>query len=502
MSSLVLARRKPLALPDLLRGPAAAGLLLLLLFAVVWLWHLDSVALSPPADNIEQLTWMRSLEWGYYKHPPAPTWMMWAFAQLAGWSAWSSYLLGALCTLVSVAFYGLLLREIQGPRFALVAVLAVLGITFYNGRLNYFNHNVALMLWTSASAWLWWRILTAPRLRWWLALGVVAGLGMLSKYQYALVVAGGMWLYVQHGLWRSPAHRRGLLWCVALATLVCLPHAVWLLGAKRGPFSYAVQSSLGAGLGASQRLAWSAQWLADGLFNRCLPAILLLLPVWWMQRRPRVPQSAGVTGQVTSRRGRSLLYVWGFLPPLLMAAMGVLWGVDLQLQWGTAFALWTVPAGMLALGMREKPLGTGRVMAVAGGVFLLLQGALLWQSYDTSAFGRHRPVASHWREFPSREFALAVAGPARLALGGPIDIVSGPPAVSGAVALLLEERPRVLIGHDAGISPWIRPDELERKGVLELWPPGDAPPDVVRVFNGWGWRVMGPRLAGPDEEAL
>ncbi|NMM79160.1 hypothetical protein B2J89_21205, partial [Acidovorax sp. SRB_24] len=46
------------------------------LFGVLWLWHLSSVALSPPADNIEQLSWMRSLQWGYYKHPPLPTWML------------------------------------------------------------------------------------------------------------------------------------------------------------------------------------------------------------------------------------------------------------------------------------------------------------------------------------------------------------------------------------------------------------------------------------------
>ncbi|NMM79153.1 hypothetical protein B2J89_21170, partial [Acidovorax sp. SRB_24] len=57
-------------------SPAAWTWLVLLLFAGVWLWHLSSVALSPPADNIEQLTWMRSLQWGYYKHPPLPTWML------------------------------------------------------------------------------------------------------------------------------------------------------------------------------------------------------------------------------------------------------------------------------------------------------------------------------------------------------------------------------------------------------------------------------------------
>ena len=28
---------------------------------------------APPWDNIEQLVWSQSLQWGYYKHPPLPT---------------------------------------------------------------------------------------------------------------------------------------------------------------------------------------------------------------------------------------------------------------------------------------------------------------------------------------------------------------------------------------------------------------------------------------------
>ena len=45
----------------------------LLVFALCWLLLLDRGALAPPTDNIEQLTWVRSLEWGYYKHPPLAT---------------------------------------------------------------------------------------------------------------------------------------------------------------------------------------------------------------------------------------------------------------------------------------------------------------------------------------------------------------------------------------------------------------------------------------------
>ena len=44
-------------------------------FALAWLWLSNRIVLAPPTDNIEQLIWVRSLEWGYYKHPPLPTWM-------------------------------------------------------------------------------------------------------------------------------------------------------------------------------------------------------------------------------------------------------------------------------------------------------------------------------------------------------------------------------------------------------------------------------------------
>lgn len=84
-----------------LQGCLLAGLLGL--FAAFWLTHLDEAWLVPPMDNIEQLIWVLSLEWGYYKHPPLPTWLIWLPVQFFGVSAAVSYLMGALVTLTSLA---------------------------------------------------------------------------------------------------------------------------------------------------------------------------------------------------------------------------------------------------------------------------------------------------------------------------------------------------------------------------------------------------------------
>ena len=109
-----------------------------------------------------------------------------------------------------------------------------------------------------------------------------------------------------------------------------------------------------------------------------------------------------------------------------------------------------------------------------------------------AGLGSHAPRPAHWRQFPSQALAAAVAGPAEQALGRPISIISGPGIVSGAVALWLPSRPRVLIDGDLAISPWISTADLQRDGVLEMWPPGKGPADVQRVLGGWGWRVIKP----------
>ena len=50
--------------------------ILMVLFGLAWIGHLSSVALTAPMDNVEQWVWSQSLQWGYHKHPPLPTWLL------------------------------------------------------------------------------------------------------------------------------------------------------------------------------------------------------------------------------------------------------------------------------------------------------------------------------------------------------------------------------------------------------------------------------------------
>lgn len=258
---------------------------LMALFGLLWVWQQNSVALTPPIDNIEQWVWSHALQWGYHKHPPLPTWLLYVPQMLTGPTAWTSQVLGALCTLISVGIFANLIRQIWGKPLAGMALLAALCITFYNGRLNYYNHNILLLLFVALSAQCWWMILQNGQRRWWIGLGLCAGLGMLSKYQYLLVVVPSAYFLWHIKPWRKPQQLQGLMWAVGTALLVFSPHLWWLLqqDLANSPIRYALNTSLPEQQLQSSPIinrVRSGVWLLDLLFNRCLPALLFL----WLVR--------------------------------------------------------------------------------------------------------------------------------------------------------------------------------------------------------------------------
>ncbi|MDE2300755.1 MAG: glycosyltransferase family 39 protein, partial [Burkholderiales bacterium] len=357
----------------------------LLVFAAVWLAHLASTSLAPPTDNIEQLTWVHALEWGCYKHPPLPTWLFWGPAHLFGESAWTSYIVGATCTLASVGLLWRLLAQLRGTRHATLALLAVLCITYYNGRLYYYNHNIVLMLLATASATACWTAFQTGRLRWWAALGAALGLGALAKYQIAVTVASVLVFWLWQRGWRDARHRLGLLLAALIALLMFVPHLVWLRSHDFGPIGYAMQTSLGVHLGTGACSADAAHWLIDQLLNRAMPAWMLLGAAFWASRAGAVASAPAATCTTGADAGRALLLSWGLVPLLFMPLLGVATGADLKLHWGTPFLLFAVPAAMELLGVRVR--WSQVALKPAAQAFLVMQGLLLLVSQLTSPRG-------------------------------------------------------------------------------------------------------------------
>ena len=470
----------------------------LLSFAAVWLAHLSYTALSPPADNIEQLTWVHSLEWGYYKHPPLPTWLFWLPTRLFGENAWTSYATGAAITLASMGLLWQLLSQLRGRRYATLALLAALCITYYNGRLYYYNHNTVLMLCSTASALLCWRACSTGRLRWWVALGIALGLGALAKYQIAVTMISVLAFWLHQRGWRDPLQRRGLLLAALIALLMVVPHLQWLRTHDFGPIRYAMDSSLGAHLDTAARWKDAAHWVIDQLLNRALPAWLLLAAgLHGKRRRAQRELRTGLASTPPRRQadaGRALLLIWGLVPLAFMPLVGIAFGANLQSQWGTPFLLFAVPAAMELFGSRVQWSRMPLLPAIKA--FGVLQALLLILSHLTSPRGPESLRDHHWRDFDGDALAATVEGPARRALSGrSICVVSGPAAPAGALALRLVDHPLVLIDGRYDRSPWVDPQRVRTCGVLELQQghPITGGQPVSVAFPGLSWHVIPPQ---------
>lgn len=481
----------------------------MLAFAAAWLWLLDRAVLAPPTDNIEQLIWVRSLEWGYYKHPPLPTWLLWPVAQLMGGTAWATYVMGAACALGAFALMWRLLRDMRGEAHAATAALAGLCVTFYNGRLYFYNHEIVLIPLVAGCALACWKAYTTRKIGWWIVLGGCLGLGALAKYQIAVAGLAVLVFWCIRKAWRDPMHVFGLQVAGLTALAVFSPHLIWLIQHDFEPLNYAMSSSLAAGLPWLARGQEVAKWWGDQLLNRALPAWLFLAALWLLGRRERrrlaaslnatatVPPSATATARAaTGDAGRTLLLSFGLTPLVFVSVMALISGSHIQLHWGTPFLLFIVPAAMeWARAAWGAPFRPRRAMLV----FIVIQLMLMLRVELTAPNGLgllRRPT--DWRYFDAQALADALHGRAVAALGGPIRVISGPWEESGALSLRLPEKPLVLIHGQLRFSPWVDATLVADCGALELSKARVSPEGFEPVGAGFPnlhWRVRPPVAA-------
>ncbi len=461
----------------------------LVVFGVTWLVLLGVLSRTPPQDVIEQLVWARSPQWGYYKHPPLPTWLLIAAGTVLPQGVELARALGALCLLGSNLIWWMVLRRMFAPRVAAILLLASLCITFYSVRLDYFNHNAVMMVWMSISAALAWQLVERPSWLVWLGLGICMGLGMLSKYQMVLAgLALALWWCRLSG-WRHPVHLWGAVAAALVALLLLAPNLAWLRAHDWASLHYA-EGSLGMGLSLERRALGVTHWLLDLVGLRMLPAWLVLAAALMAGARARQDQGAGVTApQQALALRRDFWLIWGLVPVLAMSVIGLVAGSELQKHWGTAFACWLLPVVVVLVPGAARLLDRRSAWRAACLVFVAVQLVGALQLWATSPWGVPARQKPQWRDLPSAEMARTLDAGARPLLGGPIQVLSGDYRMAGALALHLPGEPKVMIFGYPPASPWVSTEDLAQGRTVEIFPTLSLPEGAQWLGQGWAWRV-------------
>lgn len=443
---------------------------------MIVLWALWAVYFNTAqfGDNIEQFNWSQSLELGYHKHPPLPSWVLGTTIKLFGKSVYWAYALATLCLLGTAMFTWLIGRDLVGARISSAAiVLWGLNMTF-SQRVQLYNHNTVLVLCLAACVWFAMRAGRGPRggTAWWLATGVAAGAATLSKYQALVPLAGLVFALALAGRLRAPAQWRGLALAIVVMIGVCTPHAIWVAQHDFSTLRYASESIEAGGL--RQRLGFVVAFLANQI-RLWSPALLAIaLCALWSRLAPRAPAAAVEAPPARDLRAWMIGLLWAGLGVLLLMALGA--GSALRNHWGVQglqfFAIW-----LAVVWDHRSPIDLRRLVFVALAVHAASLGWYAAEHRDPTTLLTGRRIDTM---YPARRLARAAVQHWRETTDCPLRYVAGTVFDAGLVSLYSGGRLEVFDTESA--TPWVRPEELRRRGALYVIDDNDpVPPGVTHV---------------------
>src|ERR1700691_6248230 len=178
-------------------------------------------------DELQTLSDGLHLDWGFVAYPPFTPFIERIGLDLFGLSLVWLRMFSVIAQSVAIIVSGLMAKELGGGRLAQIAAalsVALSPLPLFEG--TEFQYSSFDYLWWVLIAYFVIRLVNTENPRWWLAVGAVVGLGLMTKYTMAFYMAG-----ILAGLILTPARRfltSRWLWAgVAIALLICLPNIWW-----------------------------------------------------------------------------------------------------------------------------------------------------------------------------------------------------------------------------------------------------------------------------------
>lgn len=445
-----------------------------LLHGALWTLLPAVLFVNPPLDIIESRVMGREWQLGYAKLPPLPWWTAEAVRLVAGDRFWPLYLTAQV--FVGVAFWAVwrLGRALLPVWGALVGVVALAGLHYFNFTAPKFNHDVAQLPFWALTGLSLWRALRFGRDGDWLLLGVwLAGAFWAKYFVVVLIVPLALFMLAEPAARRALA-TRGPYLAAAVALALAAPHLWWLVAHDFMPFTYA-EARAAPPRGALDHLTRPLGFLAGQLVALLPVALAVAVAVW--------PRRAAAEDRVTALSAFDLrfLAVMAIGPCATLLALSLATGRFLVALWG--YPLWCF-AGLFLVALLRPAFDAAarrRVAIVVGGTALAIAAAFVVSNGVMPHFDRRDRAI----QFPGRELAAAVTAAWRAETGRPLPYVVGPMWLSGNVATFSPDRPRAFVDADAIGHPWIDVADVARRGaVIVYWTDSAEPPPLPAALQG------------------
>ena len=411
-----------------------------------------------PLDVAEGTIWAHQLMWGYDKDPLLNAWLTALAIYFGGSADWVLYLFSQLSVSMCLVFIWRLARIMLPPWQALLSVVCLEGVLYYNIHAIDFNDNVLQFgLWAGAS-YFYYLALT-KRYSWaWLLTACCLALGVLAKY-YTLALVASMGIFLlcsvenrQYFATKMPYIAAGCF------ILLLVPHAVWLYHHHFITIAYVVQRV------QTTSLIWYDRFffLLDFVYCQLkviLPALLLLAIV----RGTTVGHYNTHTTNTHVARIFDQQFVWlvGFGPLLLSLLFIVILGRPMNGGWGTPLFSFL---GIGCIMLLNPILQLRYMMWLTGSVIIMMLITAVAYGFVTCCPG--------WlmrANFPGREISTALTGFWRHRYQQPLAYLAGPRWLAGSISFYSTDRPQTWVDWNSQYAPWIDLKTMQQQGAIFLW---------------------------------
>jgi 4-amino-4-deoxy-L-arabinose transferase-like glycosyltransferase len=474
--------------------------------AALW-WLVPSLFYAaPPGDLPLVLAIGHEFELGSYLGPPLAFWLAEIAYDIGGMPG--VYLLSQICVVVTYWAVFELGRATVGIAHAVIAVMLMAGIVAFSLPTPEFGPPVLAMGLTALIMLHFWKAAAQTKRLYWAAVGVEAGLLLLTSYV-------GLILYATIAVFMLiTARGRALLgsvepWLAGVVVVVFgFPHLIWL--DAQGSLVAPVLDRLGGGLAASH-LVDRAGLPARILIAHAGLIILVALAASWGVKPPqRVPVFQRPSVHPFARH---FIYTFAIAPLVVATLLALVLG-EANPVGGLAPLIVLSALAVVVFAGDTISLHRDHLLAIVWGAMLVAPPVIV-----ALAIVVLPPITGLEFEVtqPARAIGRYFSEAFSRRTGHVLEIAAGEPRLAALVALTSRPRASLYLDATRRRSPWIDATDVRQKGAVVVWtapdtagpPPNEIKarfpgltPDVPRAFERFtltgkptlrvGWGIVRP----------
>lgn len=439
------------------------------LHLLVWTLAPTLIRFNLPMDAIEGSIWGKHLAWGYDKNPFISALVTKGAIYLGNYADWGIYFVSQLAIIICFWAIFTLGKKILPANYALMGVLLLEGMQYYNLHAIDLSDNALELPTWSLTILFCYLALTENKLTCWLFLGFFAGLALMTKY-YSLILIITLLLFILiHKNTRSYLYHFHFHLALFITVAIITPHVIWLYHHQGITIHYALTRLESKSHGLNHifyplQFAWQQ-------FEVLIPTIILYATLFLFRKPSLLHKELTITPF-----SRQFIIFVSIVPLLLTLLVALITGFQLRAAWGMPlFSLWGL---LLIIFYPPSPLYTKNIVC-----FFLFILVFIFINIAGYYFFLTRAKETSSALYPGKWVAATVTEEWHRRYHTPLSYVMGSRWTAGNVGFYSKDHPEVFIKANKDINPWIDENDLTIKGGVIILEKYDKETTNLSPFN-------------------